>query len=266
MAQEISDFVKTHKAKQFLKDVKAPTKEKKSGDVGGLKLGTRDPESDKLAAKHTREIHGSREGNKDPKDGVKDSLDDPKNKRLKGHGRNEMGDPMYEQENQSKEELIEKHWIANAIKHSGALTKKAEKAKESPMEFAHEHEHGSSKTGKQSRLAVTLKKMHEGNACGESGADKDDSTVKKGKKLLLGDKLKEDTLANQIAVSYLDKRLNERSIVSGEHDVGCNPPDYTVGMETGKKPDAELQTDSKPITGKNEKSKKQNYKYGEVKK
>jgi hypothetical protein len=201
MTQEIADFVKTHKAKQFLKDVKAPTKEKKSGDVGGLKLGTRDPESDKLAAKHTREIHGSREGNKDPKDGVKDSLDDPKNKRLKGHGRNEMGDPMYE-----------------------------------------------------------------GKACGESGSDKDDLTVKKGKRLLFGDKLKEDTLANQIAVSYLSKRLNERSIVSGEHDVGCNPPDYTVGMETGKKPDAELQTDSKPITGKNEKSKKQNYKYGEVKK
>ena len=33
------------------------------------------------------------------------------------------------------------------------------------MEFAHEHEHSSGKTGKQSRLAVTLKKMREGRWC-----------------------------------------------------------------------------------------------------
>ena len=73
-------------------------------------------------------------------------------------------------------------------------------------------------------------------------------------------------MANQIAVSYLNKRLQERSIISGEHDVGCNPPNYTGGMEVNKKPDAETQTDAKPITAKNEKSKKQNYKYGEIKK
>ena len=91
---------------------------------------------------------------------------------------------------------------------------------------------------------------------------------KKGKKLLLGDKLKEDTLANQVAVAYLNRRLTERmseSIISGEHDVGCNTPNYTDGMEINKTPDGEVQTDSKPIISKNEKSKKQNYKYGEKK-
>lgn len=275
MTKEIADFVKAHKAKNFPSGVKEPTEEKKSGDLGGYNLGTRDPESDKLAKKHIRTVHGSREGNEDPKDGVKDSLLDPKNKRLKGHGRNEKGDSVYEE----IEDLDEKNWIAGAIKHPGALTRKAHKAKESPMEYAHEHEHSSGKTGKQSRLAVTLKSLHRESADGVAGA-KDvtghpkpelDTNIKKqpagkSKKLLLGDKLKEETLANQIAVSYLNKRLQERSIISGEHDVGCNPPNYTGGMEVNKKPDAETQTDAKPITAKNEKSKKQNYKYGEIKK
>ncbi len=339
MTKEIADFVKAHKAKHFPKDVKDPVDEKKSGDLGGYDLGTRDPESDKLAKKHFRHIHGSREGNKDPKDGVKDSLHDPKNKRLKGRGRNEKGDSMYEEE-----ELEEKHWIQNAIKHPGALTRKAHKAKESPMEYAHGHEHSGGKTGKQSRLALTLRGMHhesnetededmldeakyeytkrsmkdskypkldpenrnktrepgyqtagdlknrmvvrrkeeklgEGATCAECGATdctghphpELDNSIKrqpgKKKKLLLGDKLKEDTLANQIAINYLANRLHERnSMISGEHDVGCNPPDYTGGMEVHKKPGGELQTDAKPLGAKSEKSKKQKYKYGEVKK
>jgi hypothetical protein len=261
MAQEIADFVKKHKAKKFPKNIKDPDDEEKSGDLGGYNLGSHDPESDKLAKKHVRKIHNSREGQEDPKDGVKDSLDDPKNKRLKGRGRNEKGDPMYE----SEEELSEKKefWIKDAIKHPGALTKKAKKDKESPMEYAKEHKHSSGKTGKQSRLALTLKKMHHESA--DCDADDKLPKQKKEKKLLLGDKLKEDTLANQIAVAYLNKRLQERSIISGEHDVGCNTPNYTDGMEVNKKPDGELQTDAKPITGKTEKSKKQNYKAGEKK-
>lgn len=53
-----------------------------------------------------------------------------------------------------------KKWIQGAIKHKGALTRKAKKAGESPMEFAHEHMHSKGKTGQQARLAVTLSKMH----------------------------------------------------------------------------------------------------------
>ena len=318
MSQEIADFVKKHKANNFPENVKDPKDEKKSGDLGGYNLGTRDPESDKLAKKHTRHIHGSREGNEDPKDGVKDSLDDPKNKRLKGHGRNEKGDPMYEE-----------NWIQGAIKHPGALTKKAKEEEESPIEFAREHKHSSGKTGKESRLALTLKKMHheavedsksvkdspsypkldpqnrqktkepgyqtagdfknrmvakrkenmsEGVTCTECGKqepcnihgkpelDKNIKQQPKGKRLLSGDKLKEDTLANQIAINYLANRLEEKVSISGKHEVGTTTPDYTGGMEVNKTPEGETQTESKPITSKNEKSKKQNYKYGEAKK
>lgn len=52
------------------------------------------------------------------------------------------------------------NWIAGAIKHPGALTKKAHKAGESPMEFAQSHKGDSGKTGKQARLAITLKGLH----------------------------------------------------------------------------------------------------------
>jgi hypothetical protein len=52
------------------------------------------------------------------------------------------------------------HWIQHAIKHKGALTKKAHAAGESPMGFAREHAHASGTTGKQARLAMTLGRMH----------------------------------------------------------------------------------------------------------
>lgn len=51
-------------------------------------------------------------------------------------------------------------FIKKAIKHPGALTKKAEAAGESPMEFAHEHASDSGTTGKQARLAETLQGFH----------------------------------------------------------------------------------------------------------
>lgn len=54
---------------------------------------------------------------------------------------------------------MKKHWISKAIKHPGALTKKANAAGESPMEYAREHQHDSGTTGKQARLALTLRKM-----------------------------------------------------------------------------------------------------------
>lgn len=56
--------------------------------------------------------------------------------------------------------MSKKKWIAKAIKHPGALTKKATAAGESPMKFAAEHKGSPGTTGKQSRLALTLRKMH----------------------------------------------------------------------------------------------------------
>ena len=56
--------------------------------------------------------------------------------------------------------MAKKHWISGAIKHPGALTRKAKAAGESPMTFAREHKGDSGTTGKQARLAITLRKMH----------------------------------------------------------------------------------------------------------
>ena len=66
----------------------------------------------------------------------------------KAHGRNEV------------EEDGEK-WIQKAIKHPGALTKKAHAAGMTPSAFAKKHAHDSGTTGKQSRLAQTLSKLKE---------------------------------------------------------------------------------------------------------
>jgi hypothetical protein len=52
-----------------------------------------------------------------------------------------------------------KKWISSAIKHPGALTRKAKAAGESPMAFAREHKGSSGTTGKQARLAITLSHM-----------------------------------------------------------------------------------------------------------
>ena len=53
-----------------------------------------------------------------------------------------------------------KNWIQKAIKHPGALTKKANKAGKSPMAFAAAHKHDSGKMEQQARLALMLRKMH----------------------------------------------------------------------------------------------------------
>lgn len=53
-----------------------------------------------------------------------------------------------------------KKWIAGAIKHPGALTKKAKAAGESPMAFAKSHKGSSGRTGKQARLALTLRSFN----------------------------------------------------------------------------------------------------------
>lgn len=53
-----------------------------------------------------------------------------------------------------------KNWIQKAIKHPGALKRKAKKSGESTSAFARSHDKGNSKTAKQSRLAETLSKFH----------------------------------------------------------------------------------------------------------
>jgi hypothetical protein len=61
---------------------------------------------------------------------------------------------------ESVESLDEKNWIKGAIKHPGALTAAAKKAGESNSEYEQQHKHDSGVSGKRSRLALTLKKMH----------------------------------------------------------------------------------------------------------
>ena len=55
-----------------------------------------------------------------------------------------------------------KKWISGAIKHPGALTRKAKAAGMSTMAYARKHEHDPGITGRQARLALTLRKMHRG--------------------------------------------------------------------------------------------------------
>ena len=53
-----------------------------------------------------------------------------------------------------------KTWIQNAIKHKGALTRKALRANMTPMEFAFRHRKDKNVTGLQSRLALRLRSFH----------------------------------------------------------------------------------------------------------
>ena len=56
--------------------------------------------------------------------------------------------------------MANKNWIQGAIKHPGALTKKAKKKHKKPMAFARQHASDSGLTGQQSRLALTLGKLN----------------------------------------------------------------------------------------------------------
>lgn len=52
--------------------------------------------------------------------------------------------------------MAKKDFIQGAIKHPGALTRKASAAGESPMQFARQHKHASGSTGNESRFALIL--------------------------------------------------------------------------------------------------------------
>jgi hypothetical protein len=50
-------------------------------------------------------------------------------------------------------------WIAKAIKRPGALTRKAKAAGMSPMAYARKNVKAKGTTGKQARLAITLRRI-----------------------------------------------------------------------------------------------------------
>lgn len=45
-------------------------------------------------------------------------------------------------------------WMQRAVSRPGALTRKANRAGESPMEYARKHKHDSGRTGRQARFAL----------------------------------------------------------------------------------------------------------------
>jgi hypothetical protein len=55
-----------------------------------------------------------------------------------------------------------KNWIKGAVRHPGALTRKAKAAGKSPMAFAREHKGDKGTTGRQARLALTLRTIAHG--------------------------------------------------------------------------------------------------------
>jgi hypothetical protein len=53
-----------------------------------------------------------------------------------------------------------RYWIKGAIKHPGALKRKAKAAGLSTSEYAQKHKGEGGTTGHQARLALTLKKLN----------------------------------------------------------------------------------------------------------
>ena len=63
-----------------------------------------------------------------------------------------------------REKLLEKNWIAGAIKKPGSMTAAAKKAGESTSKYEQKHKHDSGKAGQRARLAITLSKLHKEEA------------------------------------------------------------------------------------------------------
>lgn len=59
--------------------------------------------------------------------------------------------------------MAKKHWLQGAIKHPGALTRKAKAAGQTVSEYINEpHPNASTQTRHQIALAKTLRRMHHG--------------------------------------------------------------------------------------------------------
>lgn len=52
--------------------------------------------------------------------------------------------------------MAARHFMATAVKHPGALRRKAKAAHMTTSEFAHKHEHDKGITGRQARLAIVF--------------------------------------------------------------------------------------------------------------
>lgn len=53
---------------------------------------------------------------------------------------------------------VQDKWMQGAVKRPGALTAKAHRAGQSPMEFARSHYHAKGLTGEEARFAVNAQK------------------------------------------------------------------------------------------------------------
>jgi hypothetical protein len=104
-------------------------------------------QSPKVEMKKGLAKHANIEGNESP---MYERLEKKSLKSLKGGGT----------EKELREGHNEKKWIAGAIKRPGAFTAKAKKAKMGVQEYAQKMKSAPGRTGKQARLAMTLKKMH----------------------------------------------------------------------------------------------------------
>jgi len=90
-------------------------------------------------------------------------------------------------------------WIQSAIMHKDALRRKAYHAGLSPYDFAQKHHHDSGRTGRQSRLALTLHNMHHHSKINGSG-------------------FTAEQLAQFLNASYMDKGQEPLSIEDYEYD------------------------------------------------
>ena len=203
----------------FPKGTKAPSEKTRPGSVGKLgdSLKQNDPETLKFIGRHTTKDHGDIEDTGAFKVATKYALDDERNKRFKPK------EGVYEED-----QLDERNWIAGAIKHPGREKRAAARAGMSTHAYMEKHKGDKGSSGKAAQLGLRLSKMHhedieeDCSICGGPHSDekhkKDKSqgepAYKKDKSLLLGGKkIKEDTIANRLAMeileNYKEMRVNE---------------------------------------------------------
>ena len=132
-------------------------------------------------------------------------------------------------------------WIQKAIKHPGALTKKAQSAGMSTSAFAKKHAHDSGTTGKQARLAQTLGKMHH--------EDMEEEAVEEA------DMPPNDSLMSPISEASKRVKADNKAEKAGkkvtkdlEYDMGHKGKDDNKAERAGKKVAKDIEWDEKHKT------------------
>jgi hypothetical protein len=246
MAKEIEDM--NGKAEIF--PDKAPKKIKttaKSVDLGGYKLGERDPETDKFAAKHTIAKKDDIAGNGDEVYGaskIKKALDNALNSRLAGHGKNQ--EKVYEDAEEQINEISYQKGIkytekaASDIRKHRELPKNPESDKVLDKRWRGLYRVAGKITGS---AKVPMTNIPEASECapddnGNSGDTKfSDVPTPKGKKLILGGKLKECTDAENFALNYLRESKGEITEISKHklsNYIDAADTDYKHSKEIGE--------------------------------